>query len=416
MSRSLSRSPLASLLAICALAVAACGSSSSSSSSINSSSPASAAPQGAPIKLSVLYPATGPTAAPEVLAGAKAAVDTINAAGGVNLNGPGPKHPLTLVPCDASNTSNPSAPAECAKKVLAAGAVLDVGKYTLGGDEDDIFGHAGVAMLGVNPFSQQDLTNRLSFPFGGAAATLVPGTAAALAHAGAKRIVYVSLDIPAAHAAESFIPPVLKPPAKLVASVLLPTDPSTDLTPYFATVVGDHPDGVILGVPAEEMAHVVAGLRQAGFAGKFAATPFTLTDAALKALGASADGILSVSDFASLASTNDPQMAAFEQQMDKYQPGAVQDEFSLNSWLAVKQAASVVPTLKAATAASFAADLSKRKVNLGVAPPFTLGEQHYFLPFPRVFRGTVQYQIVQADKIVPDGVGSFVDLNALVKA
>jgi ABC-type branched-subunit amino acid transport system substrate-binding protein len=413
--RSFTRLLVAVTLPLSAVAIAGCGSSQSSSTGAAANSPAVSAPAGAPIKFSVLYPATGPEAAPEVLSGAQAAVDAINASGGVALKGGGAKHSLALVPCNADNTTNPSAPADCAKQVLASGVVLDVGKYTLSGTEDDILAKAGVAMLGVNPFSEEDYTNKLSFPFGGAAATLVPGTAAALAHAGASRIVYVSLDIPAAAAAKNFIPPVLHPPAKLVATVLLPTDPSIDLTPYFATIAGDHPDGVILGVPAEEMTHVVAGIRQAGFTGTFAATPFTLTNTAIKALGSSANGILSVSDFASISGSNVPEITAFKQQMRKYEPSAVEDEFSLDSWLSVHEAAEVAGTLTTANAASFAAALQGLRVQLGVAPAFTLGVQHFFLPFPRVSRGTVQYQVVKDGQIVPDGDGAFVDLNALVK-
>jgi hypothetical protein len=79
----------------------------------------------------------------------------------------------------------------------------------------------------------------------------------------------------------------------------------------------------------------------------------------------------------------------------------------------VHLAAEIAATLPQITAASFAKALNDRKVNIGIAPPFTLGKKDIFLPFPRVFRATVQYQDVKGGRIVPTGNGQFVDLNTL---
>lgn len=405
----------AAVISASLLALAACGGGKSSTAADKSTStPAAPAPTGPPIKFSVLYPKAGPNATPEVYDGAQAAAMAVNAAGGVAPKGGGPKRPIQLVACDADNTKDPSGPAQCAKTVVGQGIVADVGKYTLAGDEDDVFQKAGVAMLGNSPFSQQDLTSPLSFPLSGASATLVPATAAALQASGATKVGYLSLDIPAAHAAAAFIGPILKGgPKDLVATTLLPTDPSADPSAFFAKLAATKPDGVILGVPAGMMAQVVTGLRQAGYTGKFVATPFSLTKAAIKALGGDADGMLSVSDYASVATGGNAAIAQFNSEMAKYAPNADKDEFSLNSWLAVHQAAEVAATLPRIDAASFAKALNGRKVSLGAAPPFTLGKKDIFLPFPRVFRATVQYQVIKDGQIVPSGGAPYVDLNTL---
>ena len=373
-----------------------------------------AMPPGEPIKLSVLYPATGSQAAPSLLAGAEAAEAAINDAGGVKPAGGGEARPIKLVPCDADNTKNPSQPAECARKVIDDGVVLDVAKYTLAGDEVDVFAKAGIPMLGTSPFSQQDLTNGLVFPIGGAAATLIPGTAAALQASGAKKIAYLSLDIPAAHAAPDFMKPVLEDPSDLIGSVLLPVDQSADIAPYLAKLAEKKPDGIILGVPGPMLAQVVTGLRQAGYEGTFVATPYSLPADTIKALGSDGEGMLSVSDFASPVSTDSDAMKRYNDEMDLYSDGADRDEYSLAAWASVHLAAEIAATLPKIDAPSFAKALPGYRADIGIAPPFTLGTQDIFLPFPRVFRATVQYQEIKDGKVVATGDGAFVDLNKLV--
>jgi ABC-type branched-subunit amino acid transport system substrate-binding protein len=377
--------------------------------------PNAAALKGKPIKFSVLYPATGAQAAPSLLSGAEAAARAVNDAGGVKLVSGGEARPIELVPCDADNTKNPSQPADCARSSIDAGVVLDVAKYTLAGDEVDVFGTAGVAMLGTSPFSQQDLTNPMVFPIGGAVASLVPGTAAALQASGAKKIAYLSLDIPAAHAAAGFMTPILGKPSDLIDTVLLPVDQSADIAPFLAKLADKEPDGIILGVPGGMMAQVVTGLRQAGYKGKFVATPYTLPANTIKALGADADGMLSVSDFGSPVNTDNAAMDRYNDEMDEYAADSDRDEYSLAAWAAVHLAADIAGTLSTIDAPTFAKALEGRQVDIGIAPPFTLGKKDIFLPFPRVFRGTVQYQEIKDGRIVATGDGEFVDLNSLVK-
>jgi ABC-type branched-subunit amino acid transport system substrate-binding protein len=404
------------VLIVTSLVAGACGNDGSSGSVASSQVPASGPTthaDGPPILFSTLYPASGPSAAPDVLDGANAAAAAINASGGVVDPVTHERRPVKIVSCDAANTANPSAPSECAREVLNQHVVLDVGKYTLAGDEVDQFASAGVAMLGNSPFSENDLTNKLSFPLAGAGASLVPGTAAALQAAGIETIAYLSLDIPAAHAAADFIEPILHNRADLLPPVLLPVDPSADLTPFYARLAGEHPDGVILGVPPALVVAAVSGLRQAGYTGRFVVTPYTLTAEALKGLGSEAEGMLVASNFTALTATGNPTINKFLDEMHQYAPKAEITEFSLNSWLAVHLAADVAATLPSIDAPSFAAALANRKVDLGVAPPFTLGVSDIFLHFPRVFRATVQYQVVKDGHVVAANGDSFVNLNDL---
>lgn len=106
------RKALVVIVAVVAIASAA-------SAAYGSSSRATKA---SPIKIGTILPLTGEGSQyPEVLAGAKAAVRGINAAGGIN------GHPLQLVWCDDENDVNQGE--ACARKMVSEGVVVMAGGY-----------------------------------------------------------------------------------------------------------------------------------------------------------------------------------------------------------------------------------------------------------------------------------------------
>ncbi len=73
------------------------------------------------------------------------------------------------------------------------------------------------------------------------------GAGAALQHAGAKTIAFISADNPAARFLPQFITPVLENgKADLVNETYLPLDPSVDVAPFVGRVIRAHPDGVAI--------------------------------------------------------------------------------------------------------------------------------------------------------------------------
>ena len=79
-----------------------------------------------------------------------------------------------------------------------------------------------------------------------------------------------------------------------------------------------------------------------------------------------------------------------------------------------KSAADVLSELDTIDTASIVAALDNRPVDLGVAPPFTLGVADNQLGLPRVFRVTFQTQEIRDGEIVPSGDGTFLDVNDFV--
>lgn len=81
------------------------------------------APSGDPVQIMLIYDDTGPGAAPELLEGATAGVNVVNAQGGVN------GRPVELVPCATAN--DPNTADDCARQAADEGIVAVVGELTL---------------------------------------------------------------------------------------------------------------------------------------------------------------------------------------------------------------------------------------------------------------------------------------------
>ncbi|HKE75871.1 MAG TPA: ABC transporter substrate-binding protein, partial [Acidimicrobiales bacterium] len=402
------------------LLAAACSSdnkdeASSGGSSDTTEAPANA-PKGEPILVSQMYPKDGPTAQPEVVAGSRAAVDAINAAGGIKDPAGGENRPLKLVECNAANLQNPNAPVDCAKAAVDAGVVADVGKFGGGGNDTKAFNDAGIAMIGNNPYDANDLTMDHSFPLNGGSLAALAGTGAALQEAGAKKLAMINIDVAQSRPLPGFMKPVLEDESDLGTVVYVPTDPSADISSFIAQVVNSNPDGVAIADTSDATVKIVTQLRQAGYQGKIGFPSTVMTDKALKDLGSDAEGIVLAGLYDTVNDDSNAKIKQFVTEMDKYQKDASKSEFSLNSWLAVHLLADVLGDVKTIDAKSVAAALNNRKVDLGVSMPFALGVKDTYLPLPRIFTMSAQYQSVKDGKIVStSGDGKYVDLNTLAK-
>jgi ABC-type branched-subunit amino acid transport system substrate-binding protein len=244
--------------------------------------------------------------------------------------------------------------------------------------------------------------------FGGAIETA--GAGAALQDAGAKTIALISADNPGGRFLPQFIKPVLEDESDLVNETYLPLDPSVDVTPFVARVVRADPDGVAIAESTDLSVKLVTALRQAGYQGKIA--PSSLNPDAIDKLGSAAEGLVVAGSYEAVTTTSNPTTKQYVTEMDRYAEDAAQDEFSLNAWLSIHFIADELAKLPAIDAKSFFDALDAGPmVDLGVAPPFALGNGNTFVGLPRIPRATVQYQKVEDGKIVANG--DFVDLDTL---
>jgi ABC-type branched-subunit amino acid transport system substrate-binding protein len=140
---------LVALLLLAAMVLAAgCGSSSSSNTSGGSSgSSGGGQSSGSTIKVGTLIPLTGTGLNfPDYLAGAKAAVQAVNAKGGIH------GHPIDLIECDDQN--NPNQAAVCARNMVSSHVVAVVGGVSLfGAQEAQILKAANIPWIGGLPIT-----------------------------------------------------------------------------------------------------------------------------------------------------------------------------------------------------------------------------------------------------------------------
>lgn len=308
------------------------GSSSASSPSSGHTSPSSAAasPTGTPIKLLMIAQITDPVEGqpvPEVASGANAAIDAINAAGGIG------GRPLQLTVCD--DADNETKAAACAREAGSIGAVATVGDTTQwGAAVDPILLSEHVAAIGVNPLTPADFSLSNMFPIepGGAATTA--GEAVALVKAGAKHIVVARVDNPASAITDTFVNAALAPyHLKIFKDVPVPAT-APDLSSYVADATSGGADGVLVAMNQNQGDQFLEALRQAGATLPIAAASSVLPPTAVATLGSAADGVLVSSEFLPI-DAGGPGISAFLADLQKYEPTAEKDDFSLNGWVAV---------------------------------------------------------------------------------
>ncbi len=106
---------------------------------------------GPPIKLMVMFEGTGAVATPEVVEGAKAAADAINAAGGVDGS------PIVLENCDLKN--DPNAATACGNQAVSDGVVAVVSPVSANaGQYFPILEKAQIPVVGNVPAAAADFT------------------------------------------------------------------------------------------------------------------------------------------------------------------------------------------------------------------------------------------------------------------
>jgi len=372
-------------------------------------------PEGAPIKIAAATAVSGVTAQPEIFAAVDAAVAAINADGGIPDPAGGPNRPLEVVRCEAGAGGNvdPDAALECARDTIADGVLAVVGRYLFGADGTQAWAEAGIPMIGTSPVEVEDYINEMVFPISGGALAGGPGVGIALQQAGAETVALITGDVQAGRSLPGIMKPGLAEEDDLVQEVYVPLDPSADYTPQLSQLVSANPDAIAVFGSSDINVRAISGLRSAGYTGLIGVPGTGITPDGLETLGDAAEGLLVVSGFE--APTGDGEaITRFNEEMEAHAPDAPRAEGAVNAWASVHLFADVLRELDAIDSASIAAALDGREVDLGVAPPFTIGVPDNPLDLARVFRVTFQVQEVRDGEIVPSGDGEFLDVNDFV--
>ncbi|MGH9920137.1 MAG: ABC transporter substrate-binding protein [Nitrososphaerales archaeon] len=345
---------------------------------------------GAPIHIAMLTDLTAPAEGfnfTEAAGGAEAAVDAVNAAGGIH------GHKLELTICNGKGT--PNAEDACARTAVKSKAVATIGGAMFINAMAPILCPAHIAEIMENPALPAELAKTATcvFPVNGSAFLGSIGElemATKYIHATKVSLMAVGSAAGALYASVKAVAPSLG--AKVVETVTV-TGSTTTLTPDVEQAASNGSQAIILLMPPTNSARVIAALHENDI--KVPPITITLTPQDLKSLGSTVAGAYEINYFPTLNDTAVPGVKMFLSEMKKYEPTTLLDGTSMIPWLGVHMFAEVASKLKTVTRQSvLQAWTTATDVNgYGLIPPYSTNKPYTGLGglFPRAFNDTYWY-------------------------
>jgi branched-chain amino acid transport system substrate-binding protein len=307
----------------------------------SSSASSAAAPSGQPIDImNIGVIQSSQFSAPEMVSGAQAAVKAINSSGGVD------GRPLVLQTCN--DQADPDIATSCAEKAVQNKDAAVVGTFSISGTQIlPVLQSAGMADIADDPISPTEFSAPNSFPV--ECGTLCDG-AGSLKFFKSLGVKDVAIPYEGNSAGQQDMVinnEAAKTLGMKVTGISVPPT-ATDLSTYESETIASSPGGVLLDVGGSQNANFIKGLRSLGSSAKIVTDANILPNSVLKTLGSDANGLY-------LDSTTPPTFSSiptavqFRKDMKKYEPAAVQDGVSLNSWVAVELFAKAASGLKTVT-------------------------------------------------------------------
>ncbi len=300
---------------------------------------AASAQEKPPIRFMVIA-GTGPgTTGADIVPGATAAAETINAAGGVN----GRK--LQMVHCDPKN--DPNRAGACARDAAADPTIIaTVGNALLGGGEqvNPVLEQAGMAAIATKAYVPSDWNSPNVFTVEAGGPSGASGAAVLLANAGAKNFTVVSIQVPAIVGVLDYVERLVMPSfpqTKLDKKVLMPPT-TTDVTPYVAETIRGNPEGVAVILTRGLAIPFIRALRTQGYTGPVSTGATVVATEDLSGpLKGFTDKLMLAGNYARTGKGWD----AFTASMAKHQPDVKYTEQAIGSWIGVNQLAHVAGKL-----------------------------------------------------------------------
>jgi len=342
---------------------------------------------------------------PTLLTGLQAAVDSINAAGGVK------GHKLKLNFCDTGYTVNGEL--SCAHQFVSQQVAAVVDPYFLAdqsGAEVKLLQQAGIPDFGGQGLSPFELNNPDAYPLSSGLPGWTYGAVASLVKAGAKKISILVDTNPASQFAGQLLAAAAKS-AGITAPVVT-GDPNADPTfsAAAAKATAGGKNGVALFPAPVNVPKMIKALRQTGFQGKISLPTVILPAVFIKALGAAGNGVLADSQVALTTDTSNPGVSQYLAGMKKYGHNQVTDA-SIFAWSAVQVFAKAIAGASSFDAKGVTAALKSLSTPVDVktvAPWQAAGMTSPLPTFSRILNPTVTFGIVKNGQLVSEG-GGFVN-------
>ncbi|GAA4550220.1 ABC transporter substrate-binding protein [Pseudonocardia xishanensis] len=334
---------------------AACGSSSTTAGSGSS---------GDVIKLMVIADLTAPGFSfPQIVTGAQAAVNEVNAAGGID------GHQVQLLSCDSQN--DPNSAAACARRAVSEKVSAVVGMQSLQSNGAiTVLEKANIASVGGNDIGSLDRTSPISFPLTSTPSVLFSIVPTMPDHDKCARPGVFSVDVPVATEAADTITKYYArkvPNAAPVRVVSVPVA-ATDVSAQVSALLEGGTDCVFLLDPPTLNLAAVKAIYNSGQKVKISGATPALPPESMKQLGPAAQGVYSTTGF-KLPGTN-PAADQYSAAMTAVDPPAIQDTNSEGAYAGVKIVASAAKGLPNYESATVLGALNSLKnIDVGVVSP-----------------------------------------------
>lgn len=370
---------------------------------------------GEPVVIGSAGPDTGQVfSAPEQLEGLKAAVQAVNAAGGIK------GRPVQLEFCDTK--FSPNGEINCARRLVAKKVVATVDtNFTAdaSGTARKLLSDAKIPTIGDFGFSPASLTSEYAYLLGGGVPGWYYGTAAALVNAGAKRVAIVVGPTPVSQYAGQIMAQGLD--SAKIPNTTVSFDPRSDPTGQTAaakaTAAGV--DGIGLAMGTSAIPVLLSAAHRGGYSGAVASCGCIVTPAAIKSLGADSEGLMLVSQTAFTTDTANRGVASYLADLKALDPAYVPTDTGIFSWSAVKLFAAVANGMTTIDAAAVKDALDKltQPVDIGTVAPWSVAGKTPPSPeWPRVLNPVVQVGVVHDGVVRPDGKGFINPFEELKKS
>jgi ABC-type branched-subunit amino acid transport system substrate-binding protein len=289
-----------------------------------------------PIKLMVIGELSSPAiSVPQLVTGAKAAVNEVNAAGGVN------GHKLELLSCNTQ--TDPNVAAGCARQAVSEKVSAVVGMLSLEGNSvQPILAAANIPTIANQALSPLDYTSSNSFPIITAPVSIVSMALTLPGYQDCKHPAILTVNNPSAQGGANLIKSVytkLNIDTKIVSVDLQ----STDIRPQVATLLSGGTDCVFGAIPPAIGLGLVKDVGDSGQKVKMSQVMTATPLGPMRQLGAAAQSVYASTPY--LLPGTSVAANKFAQAMTGVDPNAVQDDAAEGAYTGVLIFAQVAKSL-----------------------------------------------------------------------
>jgi ABC-type branched-subunit amino acid transport system substrate-binding protein len=345
-----------------------------------------------------------PFVLPEIVTGAQAAVDRVNADGGVG------GRQLELLTCD--DEGNPNGAAACGRKAVEEDVAAVVGAFTLFGDSViPLLERGKIPYVLPTAISTMENNSPVSFPVG-SGATASAGALTALAESGCRQVAALNTDVaPARFAHDAYVVPAAEAAGIEVEPFYVPVT-TTDIGPTVSQALASGADCFQLGVGAQLSSSALVSLAQSGASVTSGSNALALPESILAQIPKESRGFLAVSNYA-YPSTGDPVALQVQEDMAAIDPDAPVNDASINAYAAVLVFQQAAEGLDEITGAAVLEALDGMDtIDVGLFPAADLADAGFISDVPRLAASTLRVYRAENGAYVPSDQAD-VDLSSV---